>query len=73
MLSKILDTAMKPVVMLLQYNLCGKPMKPLGVNNTMKVARAYNRLKYGRYHEYRKNPYLHHFDELIRENGMPVS
>ena len=73
MLNKMLDTAMKPIVRFLQYNYDAKPMQPLGVNNTMKVARAYNRLKYGRYHEYRTNQYLHHFDELIRENGLPVS
>ena len=73
MLSKMLDTAMKPIARLLQYNYDAKPMKPLGVNNTMKIARAYNRLKYGRSHEYRKSQYLHHFDKLIRENGLPFS
>jgi hypothetical protein len=31
----------------------------------MKIARAYHYLKYGKYHEYRKAQYLHHFDELI--------
>ena len=73
MLTKMLDTAMKPIARLLQWNYDAKPMKPLGVNNTMKIARAYNRLKYGRYYEYRKDQYLHHFDELIRENGMPTT
>ncbi len=48
-------------------------MKPLGTNNTMKIARAYNRFVYGRYYEYRKDQYLHHFDELTRENGEPLS
>jgi hypothetical protein len=48
-------------------------MKPLGTNNTMKIARAYNRLVYGRYLDYRKDQYLNHFDELTRENGVPLS
>jgi len=69
MLIKMVDTAMKPIARLLQYNY----MQPLGVNNTMKLARTYNRLKFGKYHEYRKAQYLYHFDELIRENGLPTT
>jgi len=69
MLGKALDIAMKPIGKLLQYNY----MEGLGINNTMKIARAYNRLKYGKYHEYRKAQYLKHFDELTRENGLPIS
>jgi hypothetical protein len=67
MLIKMLDTAMKPIGHLLEYRM----VRPLGVNNTMKIARAYNRLKFGKYHAYRKDQYLNHFDELIRENGLP--
>jgi len=69
MISEALDIAMKPIAKLLQYNY----MEGLGINNTMKIARAYNYLKHGKYHEYRKTQYLNHFDELIRENGLPVT
>lgn len=69
MIYKMLDTAIKPVAKLLRY----KYMESVGVNNTMKLARAYHRLKYGKYQKYRQAKYLHHFDELIRENGLPVS
>ncbi len=70
MIGKAIDNAIKPVAALLQAN---KYMETVGVGNTMKIARAYHRLKYGKYHEHRRDRYLNHFDELIRENGMPVS
>jgi hypothetical protein len=69
MIGKAIDMAVKPIAALLQNNY----MKALGIGNTMKLAHTYNRFKYGKYHEYRKSQYLNHFDELIRENGMPVS
>lgn len=70
MIGKAIDNAIKPVAALLQAN---RYMETVGVGNTMKIARAYHRFKYGKYHEYRRDRYLRHFDELIRENGMPVS
>lgn len=73
MLAKYIDTAIKPIARVLQYDYVVKPMRPLGTNNTMKIARAYNRLVYGKYYEYRRNQYLHHFNELVRENELPVS
>jgi len=73
MFTRIIETAFMPIARVLQYDYVAKPMKPLGTNNTMKIARAYNRLVYGRYYEYRKDQYLRHFDELTRENGEPVS
>jgi len=73
MLNKIVETAFMPIARFLQYDYVVKPMKPLGTINTMKIARAYNRFMHGRYHEYRKNHYHHHFDELTCENGLPVS
>lgn len=69
MISRMIDSAVKPIAKRLQNDY----MKGLGINNTMKIARAYHTLKYGRYHKYRKDQYLLHFNELIRENGMPVS
>jgi len=68
MFNEMLDTAMKPVAKVLEYNL-----ESLGVNNSMKIARTYNRLKYGKYQKYRKGQFQNKFDELIRENGLPVS
>ena len=73
MFTRIVETAFMPIARVLQYDYVEKPMRPLGTNNTMKIARAYNRLVYGKYYEYRKDQYLHHFNELIRENGQPVS
>ena len=73
MLAKYMDTAITPIARVLQYDCVEKPMRPLGTNNTMKIARAYNRLVYGKYYEYRRDQYLRHFGELIRENGEPVS
>ena len=73
MIEKYIDIAVTPVARVLQYDYVAKPMKPLGTNNTMKIARAYNRLVYGKYHEYRKDQLLNSFDELVRENGEPVS
>ena len=73
MMGRYIDIAVSPLAKLLQYDYVEKPMKPLGTRNTMKIARAYNSLVYGRYYEYRREQYLRHFDELIRENGEPVS
>ena len=69
MLIKVIDKIISPIAMFLEYNY----MQPLGINNSRKFALAHNRLKYGRYQEYRKNRYLRDFDELTRENGLPVS
>jgi len=49
MLSNALDTVVNPFAKLLERN----SMQLLGVNNTMKIARAYYRFKYARYKEYR--------------------
>jgi hypothetical protein len=69
MLIKMLDKAMKPIAKLLQYNY----MHTLGVNDTMKLARAFNCFKFRKYYEHRRNQYLNHFDELIRVNGLPTT
>lgn len=73
MIEKYIDLAVSPIARVLQYDYVEKPMKPLGTNNTTKIARAYNRLVYGKYHEHRRHAYLRRFDELLRENGGPVS
>jgi len=69
MLSNALDTVVNPFAKLLERN----SMQIIGVNNTMRIARAYNRLKFGKFMQYRRNQYLKHFDELMDDNGLPVS
>jgi len=49
----------------------GKHMEPLGLRNTMRMAKRFNRLRRGKFHKYRSAQYRDHFDELIRENGAP--
>jgi len=73
MLAKLVDRAISPFARVLQYDYVDYPMRPLGKNNTMKIARAYNSLVYGRYYKYRRAQYLNNFDELIRENGEPAA
>jgi len=73
MLDKIVNTAFMPVARVLQYDYVTKPMRPLGTNNTMKIARAYNYMINGRYHKHREHQYRSNFDELMNENGPPVS
>ncbi len=69
MIGKVIDKAIKPAARLLDRN----SMQALGVNNTMKLARAYNSLRYGKHHEYRKKQYRDNFEELIAENGHPLT
>lgn len=69
MIGKVIDRAMKPAARLLDRN----SMEALGVNSTMKAARAYNSLRYGRHHEYRKKQYRDNFEELIEGNGRPAA
>jgi len=69
MIGKTLDTLIKPAAKVFDRN----SMSIFGVNNTMAVARAYNRLRFGQFHEYRLRNYREHFSELIEENGKPVA
>lgn len=71
--AKYINLAVSPIARLLQYDYVDYPMRPLGKNNTMNIARAYNSLLYGKHYKHRRNLYLDQFDELIRENGKPVS
>jgi len=48
-------------------------MRRLGIRNTMKIALAYNRMKYGTFDEYRKTLYRDRFNDLIEENGPPLA
>ena len=41
----------------------------LGIRNTMRLARAYNRLKNLRYRQFRQGLYRHHLAALLEENG----
>lgn len=69
MIGITLDRVVKPAARLLD----GDSMRLLGVNNTMKLARTYNKLWYGKHHEYRRKEYRYNFEELIAENGYPAA
>lgn len=68
MLREAVDSIFKPAGRLLDRD----SMQLLGVDNTMKLARAYNGFWYGRHHEQRKKLYKYNFEELVTENGPPV-
>jgi hypothetical protein len=44
-------------------------MKVLGIGNTMRLARAYNGVRFRRQDEWRRSMYEERFDELLAENG----
>ncbi len=67
MIGKAMDAAIKPVAKLLERD----SMQAVGVDNTTRIARAYNTLRFGKYHEYRKRQYQENFRKLIEENGNP--
>lgn len=67
MLREYVDSIFKPAARLLDRD----SMQLLGVNNTMKLARAYNGFWYGSHHEQRKKLYKYNFEELVTENGQP--
>lgn len=69
MVGRVMDRVVKPAARLLDRD----SMQLLGVDNTMKLARAYNKLRYGRHHECRRVAYWNKFEELIAENGHPAS
>jgi hypothetical protein len=68
MTGKTMDGLIKPVASILERN----TMELLGVNNTTRIAKAYNRLCFGKYHEYRQKQYRENFDNLLEENGKPI-
>lgn len=47
-------------------------MARLGIARTMRLAHAYNRLKFRRQDEWRQTMYREHLDELLDENGAPT-
>lgn len=49
----------------------GKHMEPLGLRNTMRMAKAFNRRAHRKYEEYRRSQYKTEFEELVRDNGAP--
>ena len=68
MLNKMLDIVMKPVAKVMESEI-----ETLGIKNSMKLVRAYNRLRYGKYQQYREAHFQNNFEALIRENGLPAS
>ncbi len=69
MIGKTIDRIIKPAASLLEKN----SMQALGVNTTTGIARAYNKLWFGKYQEYRIKQYRENFDNLIEENGKPAA
>lgn len=69
MIGRAMDAVAKPAAKFFER----KYMGALGVNRTMRLARAYNSLRYGSNHERRKRWYRDSFSELIAENGNPVA
>jgi hypothetical protein len=63
-----LDTLLHPIAKRLHAN----HMSRLGIANTMKLAHAYNRLKFGRQDDSRRNLYRQQMPQLLEENG-PLS
>lgn len=61
----VLDRTMKPVARRLDAD----KMALLGIRNTMRLAKRYNRLLYGRYQLYREQMWPERFDELAEEAG----
>lgn len=69
MIGKTMDRIIKPAASLLERN----TMQALGVNTTTGIARAYNKLWFGKYHAYRIKQYRENFVKLIEENGKPAA
>jgi hypothetical protein len=51
--------------------LYGDHMQRLGLRNTMRMAKAFNRRERARFREYRETQYRENFKHLIEENGGP--
>jgi hypothetical protein len=66
---KTVDRWMKPLAQRLHAN----HMQRLGIRNTMRIASAYNGLKFARSGSYRRRQFESNFEELIRENGPPTA
>jgi hypothetical protein len=72
MLGRLIDKAVTPLAWYVERD----DMRRLGLRTTMRLARTYNRVRHRRHQEYRRAQYLHHFEQLIEENGptrMPVN
>lgn len=62
----IIDWALKPVARVLEHN----DKSVIGVNNTMALARTYNRFRYGRYQEVRQRAGTEELGALLAENRV---
>jgi len=63
-----LDSIFRPIARRLHAN----HMAKLGIRRTMKLAHAYNRIKFRKQDEWRKSLYETHLDTLLKENGTPT-
>lgn len=62
-----IDRALRPVAAALQHN----DMERLGIANTMRLSKGWNRLRHGRLQAGLVAEYRERWDELIEENGPP--
>jgi hypothetical protein len=67
MLTDYLDAKIRPLASRLHEG----HMQRLGIRNTMRLARAYNWLKFGRQHAWRRRLYQTQLPALLEENGPP--
>src|SRR5258707_9975825 len=67
-MSFTLDSLFRPIAKRLHEN----HMSRLGIASTMRLAHAYNRLKFGRQDDWRPGLYREHLAELLEENGVPT-
>lgn len=67
-MSSSFDTLFQPVAKLLHEN----HMAHFGIANTMDLAHAYNKIKFGQQDAWRRKLYREQFAGLLEENGAPV-
>jgi hypothetical protein len=63
--ARLTDRAMRPTARWLDAD----KMARLGIRNTMRLAKRYNALLYGRHQRLRERLWREHFDQLAAENG----
>lgn len=63
----MIDRVLRPVAAALQHN----DMERLGIGNTMRLSKAWNRLRHGRLQARLEAEYRERWDELIAENVEP--
>jgi hypothetical protein len=66
------DSKLDPLLRPLTKRLHENHMSRLGIANTMRLAHAYNRIKFGRHDDWRRTLYREQLAALLEENGAPT-